>query len=252
MGEDMATITVVGTGPGPIKYLTKEAEAELLREDKVFFRTSAHPVYEWLAGLGKHLHCFDVLYTMHWADPGDIYEFIVAALFKEIALRGNVVYAVPGSAAVLEDTTNLIRQRGSTEGVEVRVVSGVSFLDLALAEINFDFSQGLQIVLPLAHLQNGFFTKRLALIVCQIEARSSSLGAPRVDLTANFLLKAYPPEHLVTLIWTDGLPEYTTHSKTLALKDLVSEYGEAKFFSSLYVPPTHWLDREGGPWSPTG
>jgi tetrapyrrole methylase family protein/MazG family protein len=233
----MATITVVGIGPGPTKYLTKEAETELIGADKVFFRTSAHPVYEWLAGLGKHLHCFDLLYTMHWADPGDIYEFMVAALFKEIALRGKVVYAVPGSADVLEDTTNLIRQRGLKERVEVRVVSGVSFLDLALAEINFDFSQGLQIVLPLTHLQNGLFTKHLALLVCQIEATSRWLNTPRVDLTLKFLLEVYPPDHPVTLIWTDGLPEYTTHSKALALKDLVSKYGEARFFSSLYVPP---------------
>jgi hypothetical protein len=52
-----------------------------------------------------------------------------------------------------------------------------------------------------------------------------------------FLLKAYEPDHPVTLIWTDGLPGYTTHSRTIPLKDLVREYGETKFFSSLYVPP---------------
>jgi tetrapyrrole methylase family protein / MazG family protein len=233
----MATITVVGIGPGPTRYLTKEAEAELLRADKVFFRTAAHPVYGWLKKLGKHLHCFDVLYTMHWAKPEDIYEFMVAALFKETTLKGDVVYAVPGSADVLEATTRLIRERGIKEGVAVRVVSGVSFLDLALAEVNFDFSLGLQVVLPLTHVQTGLFTKRLALIVCQIEAAGSSPDTPRVDLTLEFLLKVYPPDHRVTLIWTDGLPEYTTHSKTLALKDLVREYGDAKFFSSLYVPP---------------
>lgn len=105
-------------------------------------------------------------------------------------------------------------------------------MDLALAEINFDFSQGLQIVLPLTHLQNGLFTKHSALLVCQIEAASSWLNTPRVDLTLKFLLEVYPPDHLVTLIWTASLPEYTIHSKALALKNLVSEYGEAKFFSA--------------------
>ncbi|MGB2632859.1 MAG: SAM-dependent methyltransferase [Candidatus Acidiferrum sp.] len=113
----MATITVVGTGPGPTAYLTKEAEAELLSANKVFFRTKAHPVYDWLNGLGKHLHSFDVLYTMRWANPEDIYEFMVAALFKEAELTGAAVYAVPGSADVLEDTTNLIRIKGRKEGV---------------------------------------------------------------------------------------------------------------------------------------
>ena len=237
MGCEMPKITVVGIGPGPTKYLTKEAETELLGADKIFFRTASHPVYDWLSKLGKHLHAFDVVYTIPWKDSANIYEFMVAALFKEAELRGHVVYAVPGSADVLEETTNLIREKGLEEGVEVRVISGISFLDLALAEVNFDFSFGLQVVLPLAHVQTGLFTTRLALIVCQIEAMSSSRDLPRVDQTMKFLLNAYPPNHLVTLIWTDGLPEYTTHSKTIELKDLAREYGESKFFSSLYVPP---------------
>jgi hypothetical protein len=51
-----------------------------------------------------------------------------------------------------------------------------------------------------------------------------------------WLLKAYPPEHQVTLIWTDGLPEYKTQTRMMALKNLTSEYGKAKYFASLYVP----------------
>jgi hypothetical protein len=93
------------------------------------------------------------------------------------------------------------------------------------------------VVLPLTHLQHVLFNKRLALMVWQIEARSNPLDKPRVDLTMEFLLRAYPPEHLVTLLWTDGLPEYKTQVKSMALKDLTREYGEAKLFASSYVPP---------------
>jgi tetrapyrrole methylase family protein/MazG family protein len=220
-----------------VSSLTKEVEAELLRANKVFFRTGAHPVYEWLRGLGKHLICFDLLYTTPWPDPEDIYEFMVSALLKEAALHGEAVFAVPGNPGLLEDTTNLLRLKGPKEGVEIRVLPGVSFLDQILAEMNFDFSLGLQIVLPLTHLQPGFFTNRLALLVCQIEAASLPQDRPRVDLTMKFLLQAYPPDHVVTLIWTDGLPAYQTQSKSIALQDLVREYGEGKFFASLYVPP---------------
>jgi len=233
----MARITVIGIGPGPTSCLTKEAEAELLRADKIFFRMGSHPVYEWLRGLGKHVVCFDKLYTTRWVDAGDIYEFMVEALLKEVALRGEAVYAVPGSPDVLEDTTNLIRSRAPKQGIEVKVLSGVSFLDQALAAINFDYALGLQVVLPLTHLQSGRFTKRLALMVCQIEAVGDSLQTPRVDLTQEFLLREYPADHLVTLIWTDGLPDYKTQSKVIPLKDLVREYGEVKYFASLFVPP---------------
>jgi hypothetical protein len=50
-------------------------------------------------------------------------------------------------------------------------------------------------------------------MVCQIEARSNPQDKPRVDLTVEFLLKAYPPEHVVTLLWTDGLPKYKTQAR---------------------------------------
>ena len=52
-------------------------------------------------------------------------------------------------------------------------------------------------------------------MVCQIEARSNPLDKPRVDLTMEFLLKAYPPEHVVTLLWTEGLPEYKTQARSM-------------------------------------
>ena len=233
----MPRITLVGIGPGPVSCLTKEAEAELIRADKIFFRLGSHPVYDWLRGLGKQLISFDLLYTTNWPNPEDIYEFMVSAILKEASLRGEVIYAVPGSPAILEDTTNLIRLWAPREQVEVKVIDGVSFLSQALAEIRFDFSLGLQIVLPLTHLQHGRFTNRLALLVCQIEAARLPQDAPRVDLTAKFLLQAYPADHPVTLIWTDGMPDYKMQSKVVALKDLVRDYGEPKFFASIYVPP---------------
>jgi hypothetical protein len=90
-------------------------------------------------------------------------------------------------------------------------------------------------VLPLTHLQQPF-NEPLALMVCQIEAGSNPLDKPRAGLTMEFLLKAYPPEHVVTLLWTDGLPEYNTQAKSMAPKDLAPEFGETKFFASLYVP----------------
>ena len=233
----MATITVIGVGPGKISWLTKEAEHELLLADRIFFRTAAHPVYTWLHDQGKRLISFDIPYRFKWSRPGEVYEFIASALLKEARLRGNAVYAVPGSPAFMEDTTRLLRLHGEEEQVEIRLVHGISFLEFALAEINFDFSLGLQIVLPLSHVQQGLYRSDISLLVCQIEAQVLPLDEPRVDLTMKWLLEKYPAGHPVTLIWTDGLPDYKTESKTIPLTDLAREYGEGRFFASLYVPP---------------
>ena len=232
----MSTITIVGLGPGPLSFLTKQAEAELLAAERIFFRTSAHPAYAWLKEQGKHVVCFDKLYDLPWKEPPDIYEFIVSALLKEAELNPNVIYALPGSPVFLEETTRMLRERGSAAGVQVNLVHGLSFVEEALGQLNLDFAQGLQIVLPWTHLEKGHFTKELHLLVCQIEAMRVPTDKPRVDLTMEWLLRSYPPEHLVTLIWTDGLPEYKTQTRTIALKNLSTEYGETKFFSSLFVP----------------
>jgi uncharacterized protein YabN with tetrapyrrole methylase and pyrophosphatase domain len=232
----MAAITIVGLGPGPIECLTKEAESELLAADKIFFRTSGHPVYEWLRERGKHLVCFDRLYTSQWSEPGEIYDFMVSALLKEAELHGKVTYALPGSPVFLEDTTRLLRERGAKAGVEIRVVHGLSFLEKAFEQLNLDFRDGLQFVLPRTHLETGRFTTMLPLLVSQIEVMRLPTDEPRVELTMEWLLKAYPAEQPVTLIWTDGLPEYKTQTRVVKLKDLARECGTAKYFASLYVP----------------
>ena len=50
-----------------------------------------------LRGLDKSLKCFDKLYGTRRTNSGDVYEFMVVALFKEAALGGEAVYPVPGS-----------------------------------------------------------------------------------------------------------------------------------------------------------
>jgi tetrapyrrole methylase family protein/MazG family protein len=232
----MNKITIVGVGPGQLALLTKEAERELLGAKKIFFRTGAHPAYEWLKQQGKHVACFDKLYETAWTEPGEIYDFIVSAILKEAELQGEVTFALPGSPLFLEDTTRLLRERGKQAGVDVRVVHGLSFLEEALSQLNLDFADGLQVVLPWTHLETGRFTNQLNLFVCQVEAKRSPTDEPRIDLTQEWLLKKYPSEHSVTLIWTAGLPDYTTHTHEFPLRNLSKECGKEKFFASLYVP----------------
>jgi tetrapyrrole methylase family protein/MazG family protein len=226
----MAKIKIVGLGPGPLSLLTKEAECELLHADKIFFRTASLPAYDWLRGLGKKVASFDRVYCFSWPSALDMYGFMVTALLKEAALRGGAIYALPGSPSVLEDTTRMLMIRGKEAGVDVEIVQGVSFIEPALAAINFDFSMGLQIILPRFHVRSGRFSKRLAMLVCQVDSQ-------QVDHIARWLLKTYPPEHLVTMIWTVGMPSYEMEHKPVALADLAREFGEGKYFASLLVPP---------------
>lgn len=233
----MSTLTIVGLGPGPLDLITKEAEDHLLTADKVFFRTSAYPAFGWLEGLGKTLVTFDGLYTMPWPDTDAMYEFMATALLKEASVRGHATYALPGSPSILEDTTRILRRRARDAGVEIRIVQGLSFLEPALASIDFDFALGLQIVLPWTHIEPRKFSKDIAMLICQVDTRKHPTEPPRSDRTVAWLRTTYPEDHPVTLIWPSGLPAFDTLHLKVPLAGLVEAYGAGKLFASLFVPP---------------
>ena len=233
----MALITVVGTGPGPLELLTREAEAALAAAPKIFLRTTGYPVDRWLGELGKHLISFSPLYALPWKTPHSLYDFMVDVLLNEVSLHGEAVYALPGSPVILEETTRLLQLRGREAGVDVKIVHGLSFVEVALASLESVPRPGLQVVLPRSHILAGLFDPRLPLMLGRIEARNFPTDPPQVNLTMQWLLRTYPPDHVVTLISGSGPPAFETHSVQLVLKDLVSVYGSRRRVSSLYVPP---------------
>ena len=76
-----------------------------------------------------------------------------------------MTHALPGSPVFLEDTAMLLRQKAAAAGVRIRLVHGLSFIEVALGQLNHDFAEGLQVVLPWTHLESGRFTPKLARVV---------------------------------------------------------------------------------------
>ncbi len=234
-------IVIIGTGPGPLSLVTREAEQELLAADKIFFRMSALPIYHWLEERGKRLISFDTLYAIPRCSSKDIYGFIADAILREATTNHRAVYALPGNPFVFENTTGLICRRAQAQGVDVRVVPGISFLELVYKELAIDPVMGLQILPPGAvQPSRAVYSEHLGVLIGLLGA---SVGAdpgseiPSVDLLSQWLLERYSPDHPVSLVWTTGMPDFETHSRTLALKNLVEACGDCEFFASLYIPP---------------
>ncbi|MGH9128045.1 MAG: MazG family protein, partial [Acidimicrobiales bacterium] len=122
-------MVVVGLGPAGPELLTLPATEALARCD--FVRTRRHPAAGVLA---PDVASFDHLYESA-PSMEDVYAGIVEALVDAAARHGEVVYAVPGSPLVLERSVSLLR---ADDRVEVSVVAGMSFLDLAWARLAVD------------------------------------------------------------------------------------------------------------------
>ncbi len=124
-------ITVCGLGPGGVGSVTTATLAAIERSTVRFVRTTRHPTAHLVAGAAS----FDHLYEA--SDSFDqVYAAIVDALVAAAqASPGSVLYAVPGSPLVLEDSVRRLRADGR---VAVDLVPALSFLDEAWARLGVD------------------------------------------------------------------------------------------------------------------
>jgi tetrapyrrole methylase family protein/MazG family protein len=125
-------VTIIGLGPADARYLTSEALLALGETSPLYLRTARHPAALAYAALGAITldHHYETAPTFEAAYQGIIEELVTAA-----EAGGHIGYAVPGSPMVLERTVELLRQDSR---VDVRVVQGLSFLDLAWERLDID------------------------------------------------------------------------------------------------------------------
>jgi len=222
------SITIVGLGPGDASLLTREALEILEGADEVYLRTRRHPT---VGSLPPHLrvHSFDNLYESEEEFAG-VYEKIVAQVLELAERPEGVLYAVPGHPLVGEETVQRILALARERGIEVRIIPGLSFIEAALASLDIDPLDGLQIVdaTMLANRLHPNLDPDLPALVGQLYSRRV---ASEVKLT---LLNLYSAEQPVTLLRAVGTPQATT--ETLPLHEL-DHIKDIDHLTTLYVPP---------------
>ena len=191
-------LTVLGLGPGDASLLTREAWEVLSQAQIVYLRTRKHPTVK---GLPSHLklRSFDRVY-----DSGEDFAQVYAAIIKKVvalARKGDVIYAVPGHPLVGESTVPQILAQARADGIETRIVSGLSFIEpvLETAAANgemLDAMNGLQIAdgIEIAAMHHPPLNPDAPALVAQVYSRAV---ASDVKLT---LMNQYPPTHPVLVM----------------------------------------------------
>ncbi len=124
------TVVVVGLGPAGPDLTTAGAVDRLASLDHWKLRTDRHPAAESYAGQETYDSLYETSSTFD-----EVYRTIADDLVADAATRGEVGYAIPGSPFVLERTVALLR---ADDRVDVEIVPGMSFLDLAWGRIGVD------------------------------------------------------------------------------------------------------------------
>jgi tetrapyrrole methylase family protein / MazG family protein len=123
-------VVVAGIGPAGPDQVTAEVLSAIQRVPYRFLRTRRHPA----ASVVGEAESFDEIYDR--SDTFDeVYLTIVESLVASATTHGEILYAVPGSPLVLERS---VRYLLADDRVEVTVLAGMSFLDLAYARVKLD------------------------------------------------------------------------------------------------------------------
>ncbi len=203
------------------------ATAAVERIPERYLRTRLHPS----ASAVPDARTFDHLYDSATSFD-EVYEGIVEALVAAAAASGEILYAVPGSPTVAERSVELLR---ASDRVDVEVVPGLSFTDLAWDRLGVD---------PLAAGARLIDGRRFGieaagdrgpLLVAQCDTRQVlsdvklALGElePRADATGN----GSPPS--VVVLSHLGLPDESVRPVPWFALD---REVEPDHLTSLYVP----------------
>ncbi len=125
-----AQITIIGLGPGSIGSINQETLQAIESAQNRYIRTTRHPT----AHLIKDAISFDAEYERH-----DSFDEVYTAIAKQLIAAAHqhqqILYAVPGSPLVLEQTVQHLLQDTT---VDVVLIPAMSFLDVAWNELKID------------------------------------------------------------------------------------------------------------------
>jgi len=249
----MSGIVLLGLGPGAPDQITREAWELISSTSEIWLRTRQHPA---AAGLPQSvtIHSFDALY-----DTGESFEAVYSAIVQKVLQLGRrpegVIYAVPGHPFVAEATGTEILCRAVCEGLPVRVVGGLSFLEATFSALGFDPFPRLTLcdALTLGRAHIPSFPPDTPALIAQLNSKQVAAEVKAV------LQTTYPDDHAVSLVHAVGTAEQRIESLALSEIDR-SEYIGA--VTCLFLPPlqqgtslealqevvAHLRAPEGCPW----
>lgn len=139
-----AQLTILGLGPGNPAQRTLEAAGVLSTASRILLRTGIHPGVEDLLTDPRVSTCDDLYESGLTFDA--VYDAIVERVLER-AKESEFVFAVPGHPLVGERTVKTLLERAEELDIEVRIVAGVSALDVVATALGVDpMAQEAQII----------------------------------------------------------------------------------------------------------
>ncbi len=221
-------IILLGLGPGSPDLLTVQARDILNSAEEIYTRTERHPVVQALQTT-KQIHSFDSLYESAERFE-EVYDQIIETILKLAREGKDVIYAVPGHPFVAETTCPEIFRRATLEGIPVKVVEGVSFIEPVCTALGLDPFPKLVLAdaIEVGQKHHPDYPPDMPVLFTQIYSRAV---AAELKMTLNAV---YPDLHPVRLVHAAGTPEVMVEELHLFEIDRSERID---ITTALYVPP---------------
>lgn len=244
--SEIGSLTILGLGPARKEHITMEAMQALRQASREEYPTYALAhAREIIRSLVPALHpkSLDYLYSLPGIERPEAYRDLAKMMLRKAFVEGNhVVYVVAGSPLFYNDAVLFIRKRAHEEGRTVRLIHGMSFVDLVLDQVHWTGHRGLQLYSAWnIAFDEVSLQKDAPALLCQLgefssagSALDTSKSTQMLEVLQEKLLEQYPLEHEVHILYSSGPPEYHSLKRSIPLSQLSSK--TVPVYSNLWVP----------------
>ncbi|KGM96052.1 nucleoside triphosphate pyrophosphohydrolase [Clostridium botulinum] len=219
-------IKIVGLGPGSKDAITIGTLDILKNSENVYFRTEIHPNVEYLKRLGVDFESYDNKYESSEAFD-EVYESIAKDLIEKHKIHRDLVYAVPGHPLVAEKSVNILLQLCENNGIEVRILPAISFIDAMMESLKLDPVNGVKVI-DAFDIKNQILDKRVGTVITQVY---NKFIASEVKLA---LLEYYRDDMDIYFVRAAGV-EGLESIRRIHLYEL-DRQEDIDYLTSIYIP----------------
>jgi hypothetical protein len=244
--KGQGSLTIVGVGPAGPAHVTLEAAERVRDGARDGSRAYGLPHAREVATLicpELIVHPLEHLYATSTQPRSAVYEAVADLMLKEAFEDGHdVLYLVPGNPLFVNDAVLLLRCSCAETERPLRIIHGLSFLDLVVDRIFWTSHHGLQLYSAWNVARDGVepatdaptLVFQLGEFSAAVDALDNGKSPGILEELRDRLVPRYGAGHPVVLLFSSGSPDYRSLARRLQLKDLAD--AAVPVYSCLWVP----------------
>lgn len=238
-------ICILGLGPARPEHMTLEAATTLRQASGSKWRCYGLAHARELARSANseiEVQALDYLYEIPGVSRPAAYADLAKMLCRKAIAGHRILYIVAGSPLFYNDAVLLIRREAKRRSIDLKMITGMSFVDIVLQGVHWTGHHGLQLYSAWNIAQDHIpLNEDVPTLLCQLgefssggDAITTSGSNIMLQKLRDKLLSQYPKTHPVSILSSSGAPDYNALANRIALEDLA--LNNVPVYSNLFIP----------------